>query len=108
MIPAKTYPGQDKDNPVSVIQNILVSNAKMTDKVAYDIVKILLEKRDELVAVHGEAKQHDARGSVAQELADPVASRRIEILCREGHKDVSIQVVSNQWSVINIEATIDR
>ena len=56
VIPAKTYPGQDKDNPVSVIQNILVNNAKMTDKVAYDIVKILLEKRDELVAVHGEAK----------------------------------------------------
>jgi uncharacterized protein len=55
VIPAKTYPGQDKDNAISVVQNILVSNAKMTDKVAYDIVKTFIEKRDELVAVHGEA-----------------------------------------------------
>jgi len=56
VIPAKTYPGQDKDNAISVVQNILVANAKMTDKVAYDIVKTFLEKKDELVAVHGEAK----------------------------------------------------
>jgi TRAP transporter TAXI family solute receptor len=56
VIPAKTYPGQDKDNAISVVQNILVANAKMSDKVAYDIVKTFLEKRDELVAVHGEAR----------------------------------------------------
>jgi TRAP transporter TAXI family solute receptor len=56
VIPAKTYPGQDKDNKISVVQNILVANADMPDKVAYDIVKTFIEKRDELVAVHGEAK----------------------------------------------------
>ena len=28
----------------------------MPEKVAYDIVKTFIEKRDELVAVHGEAK----------------------------------------------------
>src|SRR5687768_5651591 len=56
VIPAKTYPGQDKDNAISIVQNILVANAKMPDQVAYDIVKTLFEKRDELVAVHGEAK----------------------------------------------------
>ena len=56
VIPAKTYPGQDKDNKIAVVQNILVANAKMPDKVAYDIVKTFIEKRDELVAVHGEAK----------------------------------------------------
>jgi len=56
VIPAKTYPGQDKDNAVSVVQNILVANAKMPDKVAYDIVKTFMDKRDELVLVHGEAK----------------------------------------------------
>ncbi|HEY5966129.1 MAG TPA: TAXI family TRAP transporter solute-binding subunit [Xanthobacteraceae bacterium] len=56
IIPAKTYPGQEKDNAISVVQNILVANADMPDKVAYDIVKTFIEKRDELVAVHGEAK----------------------------------------------------
>lgn len=55
VIPAKMYPGQDKDNKISVVQNILVANADMPDKVAYDIVKTFIEKRDELVAVHGEA-----------------------------------------------------
>jgi hypothetical protein len=56
VIPAKTYPGQDKANQVSVVQNILVANAKMDDKVAYDIVKTIMEKRDELILVHGEAR----------------------------------------------------
>jgi len=56
VIPAKTYPGQDKDNKISVVQNILVANADMPDKVAYDIVKTFIEKQAELVAVHGEAK----------------------------------------------------
>jgi TRAP transporter TAXI family solute receptor len=56
VIPAKTYPGQDADNKIAVVQNILVANAKMSDQVAYDIVKTLFEKRDELALVHGEAK----------------------------------------------------
>jgi uncharacterized protein len=56
VIPAKTYPGQDKDNAIAVVQNILVANAKMADRVAYDIVKTFIERRDELVAVHAEAE----------------------------------------------------
>jgi TRAP transporter TAXI family solute receptor len=56
VIKAKTYPGQEKDNPVSVVQNILVANASMPDKVAYDIVKTLFDKRPELIAVHREAE----------------------------------------------------
>jgi TRAP transporter TAXI family solute receptor len=56
IIPAKTYPGQDKDNKITVVQNILVSNASLPDKVAYDIVKTFIEHRDDLIAVHGEAK----------------------------------------------------
>jgi TRAP transporter TAXI family solute receptor len=56
VIPAKMYPGQDKDNTISVVQNILVANADMPEKVAYDIVKTFIEKREELIAVHAEAK----------------------------------------------------
>ena len=55
-IPAKTYPGQDTDNKISVVQNILVANAKMPDKTAYDIVKTLYEKRADVALAHGEAK----------------------------------------------------
>jgi len=56
VIPAKTYPGQDQDNKVAVVWNILVANAKLPDKVAYDVVKTFFDKRDELIAVHREAE----------------------------------------------------
>ncbi len=56
VIPAKTYPGQTKDNPIAVVQNILVANAKMPDDVAYSIVKTLMDKKADLVAVHREAE----------------------------------------------------
>ena len=56
IIPAKTYPGQDTDNKISVVQNILVANAKMPDKTAYDIVKTLYEKRADVALAHGEAR----------------------------------------------------
>ena len=75
VIPAKTYPGQDKDNKIAVVQNILVANAKMPDKVAYDIVKTFIEKtrRSDRRARRG--REHRAREPGAEELADPVASR---------------------------------
>ncbi len=56
VIPAKTYPGQDKDNKISVVQNILVANASLPEKVAYDVVKTFIEKRADLIAVHREAE----------------------------------------------------
>jgi TRAP transporter TAXI family solute receptor len=56
VIPGKTYPGQDADNKIAVVQNILVTNAKMPEKVAYDIVKTLYEKRADVALAHGEAK----------------------------------------------------
>src|SRR6266568_3513188 len=33
VIPAKTYPGQDKDSSITTVQNILISHAAMPDKV---------------------------------------------------------------------------
>lgn len=56
VIPAKTYPGQDKDNKIAVVQNILVADAKTPEKTIYDIVKTLYEKRGEVAMAHGEAK----------------------------------------------------
>jgi hypothetical protein len=55
-IPAKTYPGQTTDNKNTVVWNILVANANMPDDMAYNIVKTFIEKRDDLIAVHREAK----------------------------------------------------
>ncbi len=55
-IKAGTYPGQTTDNKNTVVWNILVANANMTDQMAYDIVKTIIDKRDDLIAVHKEAK----------------------------------------------------
>ena len=59
VIPTKTYPGQDVDNKNSTVWNILVANEKMTDDVAYAILKIIFDKKPDLVAVHREAENFD-------------------------------------------------
>jgi len=63
-IPAKTYPGQDKDNPIAVVWNILVSSDKMPDDLAYTIVKTIFDKKADLVAVHREAEAFDYKSQV--------------------------------------------
>jgi TRAP transporter TAXI family solute receptor len=55
-IKAGAYAGTDKDNTIVDVWNILVTGDKMTDDTAYSIVKTLVEKKDELVAVHKEAE----------------------------------------------------
>jgi TRAP transporter TAXI family solute receptor len=57
VIPKGTYPGQDKDNAQTNVWNILIANAKMTDQLAYDIVRIMYEKKADWVAVHREANE---------------------------------------------------
>jgi hypothetical protein len=47
------------------VQNILVANATMPDDVAYAIVKTLMEKKPELVAVHREAENFKVESQTA-------------------------------------------
>jgi TRAP transporter TAXI family solute receptor len=54
-IPGKSYSGQDAATTDVDVWNILVTNDKMSDQMAYDIVKTLFEKKPELVAVHRDA-----------------------------------------------------
>lgn len=56
VIPAKTYPGQDKDIGVVSVWNILAVNEKMDEKLAYEITRTIFEKKPELVAVHKDAQ----------------------------------------------------
>jgi TRAP transporter TAXI family solute receptor len=50
-----SYPGQDKANANANVWNILVTGDKMSDKTAYDLVKLIIDHKPELVAVHREA-----------------------------------------------------
>lgn len=63
-IKAGTYPGQTTDNVNTVVWNILVANANMPDQMAYDIVKTIIDKKADLVAVHGEAKNFTVENQV--------------------------------------------
>jgi TRAP transporter TAXI family solute receptor len=55
-IPARIYPGQDKDVGIVGVWNILAVNEKMDEKLAHDITRTIFEKKPELVAVHKEAQ----------------------------------------------------
>jgi uncharacterized protein len=55
VIPKDTYRGMTADNHQATVMNLLVAHEKMDDQTAYNIVKTIFEKRDELVRVHKEA-----------------------------------------------------
>ena len=63
-IKAGTYPGQTADNVNTVVWNILVANENMPEQMAYDIVKTVIDKKADLVAVHGEAKNFSVENQV--------------------------------------------
>ena len=69
-----------------MVQNILVANAAMPDKTAYDIVKTFIEKRDELVAVHGEAKSITLENQVTKNSPIPWHPGAVKYLNEKGAK----------------------
>jgi len=54
-IPKDTYKGMDADNKQATVMNILVAHESMDEKTAYNIVKTIFDKRDDVIAVHKEA-----------------------------------------------------
>ena len=54
-IPKSVYKGMSTDNQQATVWNILVVHESMDEKTAYDIVKTIFDKRDDLIAVHKEA-----------------------------------------------------
>jgi len=59
VIPAETYPKQDRDNNISTVWNILVTNDKMPDNIAFAINKVIFDYKADLIAVHKEAEAID-------------------------------------------------
>jgi uncharacterized protein len=59
VIPAETYPKQDRDNKISTVWNILVTNDKMPDNIAFAINKVIFDYKADLIAVHKEAEAID-------------------------------------------------
>jgi TRAP transporter TAXI family solute receptor len=55
-IPKATYAGMTADNKQATVMNILVANANLSEQAAYNIVKAFFDRRDDLIAVHKEAR----------------------------------------------------
>jgi TRAP transporter TAXI family solute receptor len=56
VIPKTIYSGMANDNKQATVMNILVAHENLSEQAAYNIVKAIFEKRDELIAVHKEAE----------------------------------------------------
>jgi uncharacterized protein len=56
VIPKTTYRGMDRDNKQATVWNILVAHENLSNQTAYNIVKTIFDKRDDLIAVHKEAE----------------------------------------------------
>ena len=56
VIPKATYRGMDTDNRQATVWNILVSHENLSNQTAYNIVKTIFDKRDDMIAVHKEAE----------------------------------------------------
>jgi TRAP transporter TAXI family solute receptor len=55
VITKDVYKGMDADNKQATVMNILVAHESMDEKTAYNIVKTIFERRDDLIAVHKES-----------------------------------------------------
>ena len=79
-IPANTYKGQAGQVANLDVWNLLVADRKMTDQMAYTVVKTLIEKQADLVAVHREAANItlDAQASASPIPMHPGARKYFE------------------------------
>ena len=55
-IPKTAYPGMDAEVQVVCVANLLICHEKMDAGLVYNILKVLVERQPELVAVHKEAR----------------------------------------------------
>jgi uncharacterized protein len=85
-IPAKMYPGQDKDNKIATVWNILVTGDKMSNDLAYTINKIIFDKKSDLIAVHKEAENIDYKYQVRASSPVPWHPGAIKYFAEKGIK----------------------
>ena len=86
VIKAGAYPGTTKDNQIVDVWNILVTGDRMSDDVAYNIVKTVVEKKDELVAVHKEAEAFSLENQVQERSPIPFHPGALKYFQEKGVK----------------------
>ena len=61
VIPAKSYPGQDQNNRIATVWNVLIARADLPDEVAYNIVRTMFEHKEDMMRVHAESRNFDIK-----------------------------------------------
>ncbi len=56
VIPSGAYRGLDKDLGTVGVKNLLVASSQLSDDLVHDLVRVLFENKDALVAAHPEAR----------------------------------------------------
>jgi len=85
-IPKATYSGMDADNKQATVMNVLVAHENMDEKTAYNIVKTIFEKRDDLIAVHKEAANFKLENQKANATPVPFHPGALKYFAEKGVK----------------------
>jgi TRAP transporter TAXI family solute receptor len=85
-IPAKSYPGQEVPNQCATVWNVLVASAKLPDQVAYNIVKTMFEKKEDMIRVHKEAENFDFKHQTNAAAVIPFHPGAAKYFAEKGHK----------------------
>jgi uncharacterized protein len=86
VIPAKSYPGQEAANQCATVWNVLVASAKLPDHLAYNIVKTMFEKKEDMVRVHKEAENFDLKHQTNVAAVIPYHPGAAKYFAEKGHK----------------------
>jgi len=85
-IPKETYKGMEADNHQATVMNILVAHESMDDKTAYNIVKAIFDRKDDIVAVHKEAANFKLESQKASASPIPFHPGAIKYFAEKGVK----------------------
>ena len=85
-LPAKTYPGQTADAKTGDVWAVLLADEKMSDKVAYEIVKTLFEKKSDLVMVARDAEQMTFENQFSGTTPIPFHPGALKYFAEKGYK----------------------
>ena len=86
VIPKATYRGMDADNRQATVWNILVSHENLSNQTAYNIVKTIFDKRDDMIAVHKEAENFRLENQKASASPIPFHPGAIKYFAERGVK----------------------
>ncbi len=85
-IPKDTYKGMDADNKQATVMNILVADENMDEMTAYNIVKTIFDKGDDMIAVHKEAVNFKLENQKAAASPIPFHSGALKYFAEKGVK----------------------